>query len=94
MVFYGADFVIDTYKQTPCIGKYGKKIEGNTQLALLSIRFVLLIDCFWRVLSEIGIGALCQHEVCVSSPLNVFIVTGSVSLSVCLSVPCVALYQI
>ena len=85
MVFFGADFVTDVYKQTSCTEKYGKKIDINTKLGLLSIGFLLLIDCFLRMASEIALGALCQHEVCfLPSNLiaNDFIVNDSACLSV------------
>ena len=42
MVFFGADFVMDLQKQTPCTGKYVKKIDSKTQLGLVSIGFCTL----------------------------------------------------
>jgi hypothetical protein len=83
--------VIDVYKQASCTGKCDKKFDSDTQLGLLSIGFVLLTDCFLRIRSEIVLGLVSTRGLCiVPSPLiaNDFIVTGSVCLSVCLSVQC------
>jgi hypothetical protein len=88
MVFFGTDFVFALYKQTPCAGKYGKKIDTKTQLGLLSIGFVLLVDCFLIMCSEIALGFVSTRGLCFlpSSTIdNDFIFTVSVCLSSMLS---------
>jgi len=56
--------VSDLYKQRSCTGKYGKKINSNTQLGILSICFVLLVDCFLRTRSEIALSAVSKRGLC------------------------------
>ena len=70
-----------------------KMIDSNTQLGILSIGFVLLIDCFLRMPTLIALSGVSTRGLCVlpsTLTANAFIVTGSV----CLSVQCIALYQI